>query len=94
MILGILSLPLPLQEKLKKEAEELVAQIREEAINLLKRESESQDDSPDDPEQAPESPEGTEPEPGPVSEAKPPQPHRYRSVFHSPRGSRPVGYFS
>jgi hypothetical protein len=94
MIRGILSLPLQLQEKLKKEAEELVAQIREEAINLLKQETESQDDSPDEPEQAPETPEGTEPEPRPVSEAKPPQALRFRSVFHSPWGSRPVGNFS
>jgi len=94
MILGILSLPPTLQENLRKEAEELVDRIREEALNLLKQETESHDDSPDEPEQAPESPEDTEPEPRPVSEAKRPQPPRFRSVFHSPWGSKPVGYFS
>ena len=93
-IVGVLSLPPTLQEKLRKETEELVDRIREEALNLLKQETESHDDSPDEPEQVPESPLGRVPEPRPVSEAKPPQPLRFKSAFHSPWGSRPVGYFS
>lgn len=94
LIQGILSLPLSLQEKLRREAEELVDRIREEAINPPKQEGEPQDDSPDEPEQAPESPENTELAPDPVTEAKIPRPSRYSSVFNSSWGSRPVGYFS
>ena len=91
MIRGVLSLPLPLQEELRKEAVDMVDRFLKKALGTPDQEFDLKDHPIDESEQTPNSLDEIEPESKPAEKTID-APSQFISVFRPTKGGRPVSY--